>query len=297
VISIALCFTYLQLDDRSVGSYDEAAELKINPQFREIKKLKPVLRRLLPSRTQFAKIEELFNCDVDMTSDEDNHMASAQFTLDMIGEEDFSEEEEDFSDEEQELEQEEATYSKPEGCDTAIHVLGVIGEEDSDDDVAGDEEEEEARQSVRTGRRSSADVQIETEARPQVSVAPQRKDSGARGDWRGSSGSSGSPEVLRSGSQGAVALVANVSSDKALSMGSGDRKGPRRRNNSGFQMGNPMSSPRPSLDEGGRESSSSVCSVSSVNSVGSVNSMDRLPRGVNVFRKPSLDIFQSTKRK
>jgi hypothetical protein len=60
----------------------------------------------------------------------------------------------------------------------------------------------------------------------------------------------------------------------------------RKRNGSGFLMGNPMASPRGgSSDEETRDSSSSV------------NSIDRLPHGVDAFRKPKLDIFQSSKRR
>lgn len=82
-----------------------------------------------------------------------------------------------------------------------------------------------------------------------------------------------------------------MGNDAALRLSMEGRGGgtPKQRSGSGFLMGNPMAAPSPGQeDEGERDSSASVSSV---------NSMDRLPRGVDVFRKPSLDIFQSKSKR
>lgn len=68
----------------------ERDEMTINPQYREIKKLKPVLRRLLPSRTHFSKIEELFHCEVDDPSVSYEEAYSPN-SLEIIGEDEESE--------------------------------------------------------------------------------------------------------------------------------------------------------------------------------------------------------------
>ena len=83
------------------------------------------------------------------------------------------------------------------------------------------------------------------------------------------------------------AVINHANSEKPLSMESRNNKG-KGRAKSGFLMGNPMGSPRPSTE--------SCESSSSANSTSSISSMDRLPHGVNSYRKANLDIFQSRRK-
>jgi hypothetical protein len=131
----------------------EAAELQVNPQFREIKKLKPVLRRLLPSRTQFAKIEELFNCAVDTIHDESNPMDSAHFSMGMIGEEDLSEDEDSDG----------SNYANRNW--SSQRNLEAIGEEVTDSDSEED-------QPFAHTRRSSAARQSVPDVSEEVNIIP-----------------------------------------------------------------------------------------------------------------------------
>jgi hypothetical protein len=370
----------------------EAAELQVNPQFREIKKLKPVLRRLLPSRTQFAKIEELFNCAVDTIHDESNPMDSAHFSMGMIGEEDLSEDEDSDG----------SNYANRNW--SSQRNLEAIGEEVTDSDSEEDQpfahtrRSSAARQSVpdvseevnimpsppslndriSASRRSAHDICEVTNMMPpepmisrlsgarisfhrvteevnevppvpmtgrlsgvrnsfhkvseeDVNVVPPEPMSGRLSGVRNSFHEVYEEEVnvvppepvtsrlsgVRNSFHGVAEISRNIPAQtavpksfagkrnnnlqvrtqckssistsaiaqKPLSMeGSGGVA--RKRNGSGFLMGNPMASPRGgSSDEETRDSSSSV------------NSIDRLPHGVDAFRKPKLDIFQSSKRR
>jgi hypothetical protein len=370
----------------------EAAELQVNPQFREIKKLKPVLRRLLPSRTQFAKIEELFNCAVDTIHDESNPMDSAHFSMGMIGEEDLSEDEDSDG----------SNYANRNW--SSQRNLEAIGEEVTDSDSEEDQpfahtrRSSAARQSVpdvseevnimpsppslndriSASRRSAHDICEVTNMMPpepmisrlsgarisfhrvteevnevppvpmtgrlsgvrnsfhkvseeDVNVVPPEPMSGRLAGVRNSFHEVYEEEVnvvppepvtsrlsgVRNSFHGVSEISRNIPAQtavpksfagkrnnnlqvrtqckssistsaiaqKPLSMeGSGGVA--RKRNGSGFLMGNPMASPRGgSSDEETRDSSSSV------------NSIDRLPHGVDAFRKPKLDIFQSSKRR
>jgi hypothetical protein len=371
----------------------EAAELQVNPQFREIKKLKPVLRRLLPSRTQFAKIEELFNCAVDTIHDESNPMDSAHFSMGMIGEEDLSEDEDSDG----------SNYANRNW--SSQRNLEAIGEEVTDSDSEEDQpfahtrRSSAARQSVpdvseevniipsppslndriSASRRSAHNICEVTHMMPpepmisrlsgvrnsfhkvseedvivvppepvtsrlsgvrnsfhkvseeevnvvppepvtsrlsgvrnsfhevyeeEVNVVPPEpvtsRLSGVRNSFHGVSEISRNIPAqtavpksfagkrnnnLQVRTQCKSSISTSAIAQKPLSMeGSGGVA--RKRNGSGFLMGNPMASPRGgSSDEETRDSSSSV------------NSIDRLPHGVDAFRKPKLDIFQSSKRR
>lgn len=279
--SDVFCVLPLQLDFKSsCGSWSdlEAAELQINPQYREIKKLKPVLRRLLPARTQFAQIEELFNCDVEGESRANS--GSNPMGMETAGTATTS------------------TVGPTDSTEDITTDLDVIGEESGCDEDEGSDEDCYDRHSYAAALDAiGEDVSEDDDS---VDIA----------DIAGSVGDEDFPQYTGHSSAQSNPIYPQVHPSHDASPGGGqllsmeeEEGGSRRkgRNDSGFLMGNPMTSPRPSEGEGTSPPSppwpgAERDSTSSNASAASTNSIDRLPRGVHVFRKASLDIFQSKRK-